>query len=509
MRYFLRFDTDTLPEDTAEVVVIGSGIGGLTSAITLKEIGIDPVVLTRGIGNTYYSQGGIASAVHPEDSTYSHYLDTLKAGRFLNDPDSLRILVDQGVERIADLERWGVRFDRKGNFYDTTTEGGHSFPRVLKVKDYTGREIYNRLLDRARSLGIRFVSGELQEILGEERVEGVLYTDGTSLRVMRTKAVVLATGGAASIFRHTSNPSAVRGDSIGSALRAGARVRNPEFVQFHPTVLKGTGLLISEAVRGEGAHLIDCRGQRFVDELLPRDVVARAIYQKLKDGCDVFLDLRPVAGRGVDLGRRFPTIVSFLKEKGIDPLSEPVPVIPAAHYYIGGIDVDLWGKTTVKGLYAVGECSCTGVHGANRLASNSLLEGVVFGRRVAYRVFHDLGSLKLSRRRIRNDVRGKTLKVGVDFQKLRELMWDSAGLERDEITLKKALAMLEDWIEELSHGERDAGSRQLYDLLLVSRCTVEGALIRKESRGVHFRRDFPGENPAFCRDTFITFEENR
>ncbi len=506
MRYFLRFDTGTLPEEEAQVLVVGSGIGGLTSAITLKEIGVDPVVLTRGAGNTYYSQGGIASAVHPEDSVHSHYLDTLRAGRFLNDPDSLKILVDQGIERIADLERWGVRFDRKGEFYDTTTEGGHSFPRVLKVKDYTGREIYNRLLERARSLGIRFVGGELQEILGEERVEGVLYHDRNSLRVIRAKAVVLATGGAASIFRNTSNPSAVRGDSIGSALRAGVRLRNPEFVQFHPTVLKGTGLLISEAVRGEGAHLVDCRGQRFVDELLPRDVVARAIYERLKDGCDVFLDLRPVVKRGIDLGKRFPTIMSFLKERGIDPFTDPVPIVPAAHYYIGGIDVDLWGRTALKGLYAVGECACTGVHGANRLASNSLLEGVVFGRRVAYRVFHDLGSLRLLRRRIRNDREVKSKAITVSFARLKELMWNSAGLERDGSDLRKALAVIDGWIEELEGAESNMSNRQLYDLLLVSRCTVEGALIRRESRGVHFRRDFPEENPAFLRDTFIILE---
>ncbi len=508
MRYFLEFNTSLLPEESSDVVVCGSGIGGLTTAIRLRELGISPVILTRGIGNTYYSQGGIAAAVHPADSTDSHFEDTIRAGRFINDRRSLRILVDEGVERIGDLERWGVRFDRKGQEYETTTEGGHSFPRVLKVKDYTGKEIYTKLLKRVEDLGIPIVSGELQEILGEGRVEGLIYTSEGSLRVLRTPVLVLATGGAASMFRHTSNPLKVRGDGIGIALRAGAMIRNPEFIQFHPTVLRGTNLLISEAVRGEGALLIDCRGERFVDELQPRDVVARAIFNKLKDGCDVFLDLKPLLKEGIDFNEKFPTIAGFLKERGLDPMKDPIPVVPAAHYYIGGISVDEWGRTTVSGLYAVGECACTGVHGANRLASNSLLEGVVMGFRVAHRVYHDIRYFRVRFPSFSHSKKGVE-KPEVTFEEIKDLMWNFAGLEREGQQLEKALHRLRSWIEQVKRSDSKPENRQLLDILIVCYATVKGAIFRKESRGVHFRSDFPREKSSFAIDTLMQniFEE--
>ncbi|MFN3263322.1 MAG: FAD-binding protein, partial [Aquificaceae bacterium] len=267
MAYFLSFDTSKLPPETASVVVCGSGIGGLTTAIVLKELGVEPLILTRGIGNTYYSQGGIACAVHPQDSPYLHMLDTQRAGRGLCREDTLRVLVDEGIQRLADLRRWGVTFDE-----DTTIEGGHSFPRVYKVKDYTGKAIYDALLKKVRDMGIRVIMGELQEVLGEDKVEGILYYEG-NLKLIKTSALVLATGGAASMFLHTSNPVKVRGDAMGIALRKGLTLLNAEFVQFHPTVVRNTNILISEAVRGEGAVLVDQKGERFVDELQPRDVV--------------------------------------------------------------------------------------------------------------------------------------------------------------------------------------------------------------------------------------------
>jgi L-aspartate oxidase len=502
MRYFLEFDTSRLPEDRAEVVVCGSGIGGLTTAIVLKGLGLNPLILTRGTGNTYYSQGGIACAVHPQDSPHLHLLDTLRAGRYLNDERAVRILVEEGVFRIADLERWGVRFDRKNGEYDTTSEGGHSFPRILKVKDFTGREIYTKLLKKAQELSIPLVQGELQEIVGEEKVEGLVYTAGGSLRFLRTGVLVLATGGAASMFLHTSNPSRIRGDGIGVAFRAGVPVKNPEFVQFHPTVLEGTSLLISEAVRGEGAVLIDSGGRRFVDELQPRDVVARSIYLKLKEGDRVFLDLRPVAGRGVRLEERFPTIVSFLRERGIDPYRDPVPVVPAAHYYIGGLEVDTFGRTNLPGLYGVGECTCTGVHGANRLASNSLLEGVVFGYRTAYRVYHDFRYLKVSGSAFRNKGRGEG-EPGVSFEDLRRLMWEKVGLERNQEGLSKARTRIREWVLKVLTSRPTPGNRQLLDLLLVALATVEGAILRRESRGVHYRSDYPYERETYRRDTLL------
>ena len=504
MKHFLPFDTSLLPEDRVSVVICGSGIAGLTCAIVLKELGLDTLLLTRGIGNTYYSQGGIAAAVHPSDSSQAHFLDTLRAGRRLNNEEALKILVGEGVLRIADLERWGVEFDKdERGEYATTTEGGHSFPRVLKVRDFTGREIYQKLLKRVKDLGITVVEGELQEIFGEDGVQGIIWSDGKSLKVIRTPAVVLATGGAASLFRYTSNPERIRGDGIGIGLRAGAYMVNPEFVQFHPTVLEGSNLLISEAVRGEGGILVDQKGERFIDELKPRDEISRAIYSILKEGGRVFLDMRPILKRGIDLEERFPTIVSFLRERGYDPYREPIPVVPAAHYYIGGLGVDTYGRTAVAGLYAVGECACTGVHGANRLASNSLLEGVVFGYRTAYRIFLDIKYLKVSSAKFSSKGEG-TKEPSFTFEDLRNLMWSKVGLEREKEGLEEAERKLTEWLESFSKVKRTPYLRQLYDLTLVALLTVRGALWRRESRGVHYRKDHPYENDSFRRDTVLT-----
>lgn len=506
MKYFIKFDLGRLPEEEAEVLICGSGIGGLSTAIYLKELGVNPVVLTRGIGNTYYSQGGIAAAVLPEDSPYLHYCDTLRAGRYLNNEVNTRILTYEGPQRIVDLERFGVSFDKRNGAYETTVEGGHSKPRVLKVKDYTGREIYTKLLKKVKELGIPILEGELQEIITLDfQVVGVLYTKGESLHFLRSKQVVLATGGAASMYLHTSNPKKVRGDSIGTAFRQGAVIKNPEFVQFHPTVLENSNLLISEAVRGEGAILVNDRGERFTNELLPRDEVARAIYNQLKEGRRVFLDLRPIAEKGIKIEERFPTIYGYLKERGIDPYRQLVPINPAAHYYIGGIEVDDSGRTSIRGLYAVGECSCTGVHGANRLASNSLLEGVVFGYRTAYQIYLERNYLKVPEGclKIKNKKEG-IREPSFSVLELKRLMWEKVGLEREEEGLKEAREKLLAWLEEAQSWKRTPKNRQLYDILLVALCTVEGALSRRESRGTHYRRDFPEERESFRRDTLIT-----
>ncbi|MFN3946500.1 MAG: L-aspartate oxidase [Aquificaceae bacterium] len=501
MLYFLNFDTSRLPSEIAHVVVCGSGIGGLTAAIVLKELGVEPIILTRGIGNTYYSQGGIACASHPMDSPYLHLLDTQRAGRGLCREETLRVLVDEGIQRLADLKRWGVEFDE-----ETTIEGGHSFPRVFKVKDYTGKAIYEALWKRVKDLDIRIIIGELQEILGEAKVEGIIYYDG-KLKLIHTKALVLATGGAASMFLYTSNPVKVRGDALGIALRRGISLLNPEFVQFHPTVVKNTNILISEAVRGEGALLIDQKGERFVDELQPRDVVARAIYKKLKEGGEVYLDIRVMQNKGIDLEKRFPTIYSLLRERGYDPKREPIPIRPAAHYFIGGVEVDSYGKTALEGLYAVGECACSGVHGANRLASNSLLEGVVFGYRVAYRIYHDLPFLKLEIGKIKYERKGK-FKTPYTFEDLRRLMWEACGLEREEGSLKEAIEKLKVWIEGWKEWEESIENRRLFDISLTALATLTTALWRRESRGVHYRLDYPYEREEYRRDSTFSILED-
>ena len=500
MVYFLDFDSSKLPEEEAKVVICGSGIGGLTTAIVLKELGVDPLLLTRGVGNTYYSQGGIACALHPHDSPYLHALDTQRAGRGLCKEDTLRILVDEGIQRLADLKRWGVNFDP-----ETTIEGGHSFPRVYKVKDYTGRAIYEALWKRVKELGIKVLMGELQEILGEDRVEGILYYDG-SLKFIRTSVLVLATGGAASMFLYTSNPVKVRGDALGIALRKGLTLLNPEFVQFHPTVVKNTSILISEAVRGEGAILLNSKGERFVDEMQPRDVVARAIYRQIMEGGEVFLDLRPLENKGIDLKERFPTIYHMLRDLGYDPKEQPIPITPAAHYYIGGVEVKSYGETTFEGLYAVGECACTGVHGANRLASNSLLEGVVFGHRTAYKVFHHLSTLKKAKTKIfRNKREGKG-KPPYTFEDLRRLMWETCGLEREEESLEEGLQKLRNWLQGWKNWEPNVENRQLFDISLTAMATLSCALWRRESRGVHYRKDYPYEREEYRRDSEYRLE---
>ena len=494
--HFLDFDTSLISEEEAEVLIVGGGIAGLTCALTLWELGIKPVILTREVGNTFYSQGGIACAIHPEDSPSLHYLDTQRAGRGLCDSRSLWIMVEEGPQRVADLQRWGVVFDE-----ETALEGGHSYPRVLKVKDYTGRAIYTALWEKVKERGIKSLEGELQEILGEDHLCGALVLEGKSLKFIRTNFLVLATGGASSMFLHSSGH--VKGDGIGIAFRRGVPIKNPEFVQFHPTVLEGSSFLISEAVRGEGAILIDSKGRRFIDELLPRDQVARAIYSKLKEGGKVFLDFRPILDRGIDIKERFPVIYSQLLEKGYDPYKEPIPVVPAAHYYTGGLEVSTYGQTALFGLYAVGECSCTGVHGANRLASNSLLEGLVFGYRTAYRIYHDRRYVKKSKGNFKNSAYGNK-KPEYNFEDLKKLMWEHCGIEREEEGLKEGLSKLLSWIKGYRRWNRTPENRRLLDVSLTALATLLGALQRRESRGCHFRRDFPHPREEFKKDSIIT-----
>jgi L-aspartate oxidase len=408
-------------------------------------------------------------------------------------------MVEEGVQRVADLERWGVVFDP-----EPALEGGHSFPRVLKVKDYTGKAIYTTLWNRVKERGIRIIEGELQEILGDECVEGALIYEKGNLRVLRTNLLVLAVGGASSMFLHSSGH--VKGDGIGIAFRKGVPIKNPEFVQFHPTLLEGTSFLISEAVRGEGAILIDSKGERFVDELLPRDQVARAIYSKLKEGERVFLDLRPIAKKGIDLKERFPVIYSELLKRHIDPYKEPVPVVPGAHYYIGGLEVSTYGQTALLGLYAVGECACTGVHGANRLASNSLLEGLVFGYRTAYRIYQDRKYIKGSKRHFKNSSQGNR-QPKYTFEDLKRLMWEHCGIEREEESLKEGLEKLLDWLKDWKEWERTPQNRQLFDISITALATLWASLQRRESRGCHYRKDYPYQRDQFERDSVIHLSE--
>lgn len=504
--YYIEFDTDFIPNKETDIIVIGSGIAGLFCAITLKNLKLDPVVITRGIGNTYYSQGGIAAVVSKEDSTTWHVLDTLRAGRNLGDVKNIEILAQEGPNRIVDLELYGVNFDKKedGSF-ETTIEGGHSYKRVLKVKDYTGKAIYEALFNKARKLNIRILEGELLEIITKDNaLVGCIIEQNDELIFWKSKFLVLATGGAASMYSHTSNPLKTRADVIGIALRRGFLIENPEFVQFHPTVFENTNLLISEAVRGEGATLVNQNNERFVNELEPRDVVARAIYKEMLKGNKVYLDMRSLK---VNIETRFPTIYNFLLEHKVDPYKDLVPITPAAHYYIGGIRTDENGETTVDGVYAIGEVASTRVHGANRLASNSLLEGVVFGYRAAYSIALSNRKFKLLKAKNQRSTT-KDTDCQQYFETIKNTMWQYAGLERTEEGLLYAVKKIKEIIKLCTEAKPTKKNKIIFDVSLSAYATLQGALKRRESRGCHFRLDFPYEKDEYRYNTKICLEDS-
>lgn len=493
------------------VLVIGSGIAGLTAALAARAAGAEATIVTKARitdANTTHAQGGIAGVVFPDDAHADHEADTMRAAAGLADPAAVSALVTGGTEAIAWLIDCGVRFDRDGaGRLERGLEGAHSYPRILHAGgDATGAEIQRALVAAVRAAGIevREHTMLMDLVLANDsaRVTGGRLLGPTGeVRAERADAVILATGGAGRVFARTTNPAVATGDGIAAAIRAGAEVAGLEFVQFHPTVLAaGEPFLVSEAVRGEGAVLRDEAGRRFcVDahpdaELAPRDVVARAIDEVMarQGGRPVMLD---ATGLGSALRTRFPTIDRAVRERGLDWVREPIPVAPAAHYLMGGVVTDLDGRTTIAGLYAAGEVAHTGVHGANRLASNSLLEGAVFGARAGesaaltpappYTTTQEFpaeepetGVRPNSYQNLRRHVRGE----------LPELMWREAGLRRTERGLARAAGRIDGWIRDLPETV-DAVGIETRNLLIVSREIVRAARARTESVGAHHRSD--------------------
>lgn len=507
------------------VLVVGGGIAGLWTAVRAADAGHEVELVTKTElvdGNTRHAQGGIAAALFPDDSADRHFADTLAAGAGLSDPDAVRVLCDEGPARVRDLIRFGVAFDHGDSGLERGLEAAHSRARILHAGgDATGAAIEHALVATVRRRAVRIHEQTmLVDLLVEpangapaaRRVVGarLLAASGTVTDV-RADAVVLATGGAGQLFRHTTNPDVATGDGVAAAWRAGAEVADLEFVQFHPTALAAPGTpLISEAVRGEGAVLRDRDGVRFMTsvderaELAPRDVVARAVWRRSLEqhGVPVTLDATSL-GRAF-LDRRFPGLGAACRDAGYDWASEPVPVTPAAHYAMGGIVTDLDGRTSLPGLSAVGETARTGVHGANRLASNSLLEAAVFADRAARAIGADAapasgagGSTVIDARgavgAVAADAVAADARTVVDRVALQDLMWQHVGLERSAEGLAAASAVLDSWRAPDVRDRRSAEDRNLLDL---ARLTVAAATSRTGSLGAHFRSDAAADATA-------------
>lgn len=496
---------------TERLIVVGSGVAGLTAALAAHARGLDVTVLTKSRlaeSNTRYAQGGIAAVTSDDDSVSSHVADTLRAGAGLSEPSSAEAVCAAGAATVADLIAAGVRFDVSEGQLARGLEAAHSRARILHADgDATGAAIVRALVARAREWGVdvrehTMVAGL---VVQNGRARGVELLDGEQLDA---DAVVLATGGAGHLYPYTTNPAVATGDGLALALRAGAVLADVEFVQFHPTSLAvGGNLLVSEAVRGEGAALRDVRGHRFMldvhpdAELAPRDVVARAIARQMaaQNGAPVHLDATALGAEF--LTRRFPTIDAAVRARGIDWSAEPVPVTPAAHYLMGGVATDLWGRTSVPGLLAVGEVAWTGSHGANRLASNSLLEGAVFGRRVVEGLTEPAAPLvSFAEDSIVIGAGGAERWCGRDD--IQQLAWESLGLERDGATLERALETLRSW---QVASPTDVKSAEDANLLLVAHAVAVAALARNESRGAHWRTDAPDTAPT-ARHSFVRWE---
>ncbi len=538
-----------------DVLVIGSGAAGLYTALCLpSHLRIGLVTKeTLSLSASDWAQGGIAAPISPDDSPALHIADTLKAGAGLCDLNAVQVLVEQAADCVQHLLSLGVTFDHHGNTLALTLEAAHSRRRVLHSADTTGHAVISTLVQQVihrENISVLSNTFVLDLWIEGDRCQGISLLHQQQVKWIAAKTVILATGGGGHVFSQTTNPPSNTGDGLAMAWRSGAQLRDLEFVQFHPTALSKAGaprFLISEAVRGEGAHLLDHQGDRFMfhyhsdGELAPRDVVSRAIYQHLQSDHPqhdpdapnhVWLDLRSIPTETTQ--RRFPNIINVCRRWQIDVFQDPIPVAPAAHYWMGGILTDVTSQTTVPGVYAVGETASTGVHGANRLASNSLLECLVFARQLGHL------DLPVMSSEVLHHSKTQTIDPTLDQldpltwseishlaeqrQAVRQLLWQSAGISRHGDSLHQAIAQIQTWRTEFaatplsqalaniktgvdySVGEQSLAIRdwsETRNLLDLAYLTLNSAQFRTESRGGHYRLDFPKTDPSWQCHTLI------
>ncbi len=519
-RYTLNFALGDLPFEKTDYLIIGSGIAGLYSALKASQYGQVTLLTKRKLAdsNTEHAQGGIAAAIAEEDSPDLHYEDTVEAGAGLCDLQAVDILVNEGPDRVMELLEMGTNFDREGDTIALTREGNHSRRRILHAHgDATGGEIHNTLVRKVRQeelVHIREDHFVVDLLTDKGRCIGALALDGTGkLVAYLAKVVILATGGTGQLYKNTTNPEVATGDGIAIAYRAGAELMDLEFMQFHPTALSIEGVppfLISEAVRGEGAFLRNESGERFMPgyhklaELAPRDVVARAIKDQMTKTQTnrVYLDLSHLDAEKVR--KRFPNISAKCKKYGLDIAKDPVPVTPSAHYMMGGVRTGYHGETNIVGLHACGEVACQAVHGANRLASNSLLDGLVFGDRIirwskdmvkAPMPSLDFGAISSTQLKEPAQIDTAWLR-----QAIQEIMWENVGIVRSGEGLQGALKFFSSWDHLNHHSNTAVVGLETINMLNLGHLMAKAALVRTESRGGHYRIDYASrEDDLWCR----------
>ncbi len=496
-----------------DFIVIGSGIAGLRASISLAGSGARVTVLTKdkaSESNTEYAQGGVAVVLSEDDDADLHEDDTLVAGAGLCDEKAVETLVAEGTKYIKELIEWGTEFDRDGGKLVFAQEAAHSRRRILHAHgDSTGAELVRSLIARAgreKTINLLPFANTESLIVQDGRCVGVRFLDPI-LRAPREiygKAVVMSTGGAGQLYQHTTNPPVATGDGMAMAYFAGAEMADMEFIQFHPTALALEGaprFLLSEAMRGEGGVLRNINGERFMDrydervELAPRDIVSRSIVAEMRRTGSRYVFLDMTALKEDFLIHRFPKIYGTCRHLGLDIAKDQLPVSPASHYIMGGVRTDLWGRSTLPGLYAAGEVACTGVHGANRLASNSLLEGLVFGARAGEAAVNDNSELQIPNSRTKDDSQSGMWNPGSGIatavrKRVKRVMWERVGILRDRDSLQRAI----EEFEQIAASNLSTSSRNFVTL---ANLVAKAALWREESRGGHYRTDFPEQREEF------------